>query len=105
MLALCLMLSVTYYAQNYAGIIGWSPNNWIKFTLIFVRVGLNLQVACNISFVMYSLCDGQLHLLVWVCNNHKKYAYVKLKDKYFPFTTMKTLNVHSAIDDNSNNTV
>ena len=24
MLALCLMLSVTYYAQNYAGIIGWS---------------------------------------------------------------------------------
>ena len=24
MLALCLMLSVTYYAQTYAGIIGWS---------------------------------------------------------------------------------
>ena len=24
MLALCSMLSVTYYAQNYAGIIGWS---------------------------------------------------------------------------------
>ena len=24
MLALCLMLSVTYYAQYYAGIIGWS---------------------------------------------------------------------------------
>ena len=24
MLALCLMLSLTYYAQNYAGIIGWS---------------------------------------------------------------------------------
>ena len=24
MLALCLMLLVTYYAQNYAGIIGWS---------------------------------------------------------------------------------
>ena len=24
MLALCLMLSVTYYAQNYASIIGWS---------------------------------------------------------------------------------
>ena len=23
MLALCLMLSVTYYAQNYAGIINW----------------------------------------------------------------------------------
>ena len=24
MVALCLMFSVTYYAQNYAGIIGWS---------------------------------------------------------------------------------
>ena len=24
MLALCSMLSVTYYAQNYTGIIGWS---------------------------------------------------------------------------------
>ena len=24
MLALCLVLSVTYYAHNYAGIIGWS---------------------------------------------------------------------------------
>ena len=24
MLALCLMLSVAYYAQNFAGIIGWS---------------------------------------------------------------------------------
>ena len=24
MLAFCLMLSVTYYAQNYAGIIDWS---------------------------------------------------------------------------------
>ena len=24
MLALCLMLSVTYYAYSYAGIIGWS---------------------------------------------------------------------------------
>ena len=24
MLTLCLMLSLTYYAQHYAGIIGWS---------------------------------------------------------------------------------
>ena len=27
MLALCLMFSVTYYAQNYAGIIGWALLN------------------------------------------------------------------------------
>ena len=26
MLALCLMLLATYYAQNYAGIMGWSLN-------------------------------------------------------------------------------
>ena len=26
MLALCLMLSVTYYTKNYAGIIGWFLN-------------------------------------------------------------------------------
>ena len=29
MLALSLMLSVTYYAQNYAGIIGWSLDEGI----------------------------------------------------------------------------
>ena len=29
MLALCLMLLATYYAQNYAGIIGWSLQ-WFK---------------------------------------------------------------------------
>ena len=29
MLALCLMLSVTYYAQSYASIIGWSLYNWL----------------------------------------------------------------------------
>ena len=38
MLALCLMFSVTYYAQNYAGIIGGSlaciNNNYVhKFSL------------------------------------------------------------------------
>ena len=34
MLALCLILSVTYYAQNYAGIIGWSLTTvqWIEKT-------------------------------------------------------------------------
>ena len=28
--------------------------NWMTFALLFVRVGLNLQVACNISFVMFN---------------------------------------------------
>ena len=30
MLALCLMLSVTYYAKNYAGIICWSLHDICK---------------------------------------------------------------------------
>ena len=41
MLALCLMLSLTYYAQSYAGIIGWSLPVWprdVKNTfLIFIK--------------------------------------------------------------------
>ena len=38
MLALCLILLVTYYAQNYAGITGWSltkPNS--LFALLMIR--------------------------------------------------------------------
>ena len=41
MLALCLMLSVTYYAQNYAGIIGWSlaiAGNKIPWLVIFAKI-------------------------------------------------------------------
>ena len=36
MLALCLMLSGTYYAQNYAGIIGWSLITYVGHGLIIV---------------------------------------------------------------------
>ena len=32
MLALCLMLSVTYYAENYAGIINWLVPNYVIIT-------------------------------------------------------------------------
>ena len=32
MLALCLMLSLTYYTQNYAGVISWSLTTWLPFT-------------------------------------------------------------------------
>ena len=31
--------------------------NWMTFALLFIRVGLSLQVACNILFVMYSFYD------------------------------------------------
>ena len=36
MLALCLMLSVTYYAQSYAGIISWSlVGKWLALWKYF----------------------------------------------------------------------
>ena len=39
MLALCLMLLATYYAQNYAGIIGWSlPIATVEVLFIIVPV-------------------------------------------------------------------
>ena len=45
MLALCLMLSGTYYAQNYAGIIGWylymAPSPYYCFT---TRVESHLHI-------------------------------------------------------------
>ena len=34
MLVLCLLLSVTHYAQKYAGIIGWSLKTIIRNTLL-----------------------------------------------------------------------
>ena len=37
MMALCL-LSVTYYAQNYAGIIGWSLVGGQAVVLVFIYV-------------------------------------------------------------------
>ena len=43
MLALCLMLSVTYYAQNYAGIIGWS------LIMVAVYIVMTLQHFSNVT--------------------------------------------------------
>ena len=39
-LALCLMLSVTYYVQNYAGIIGWSLSGIIHIIITHPNCGL-----------------------------------------------------------------
>ena len=41
MLALCLMLLATYYAQNYAGIIGWSLHIRVD---MYVAIGTENQV-------------------------------------------------------------
>ena len=38
MLALCSMLSVTYYAQNYAGIIGWPLDTRQELVTFYCQV-------------------------------------------------------------------
>ena len=38
MLALCLMLLATYYAQNYASIIGWSTSLIVMFVMTYTFV-------------------------------------------------------------------
>ena len=49
-LALCLMLLATYYAQNYAGIIGWSllpsPTNIEMLTV-------EIEASQSLSFIIY----------------------------------------------------
>ena len=46
MLALCLMLSMTNYAQNYAGIIGGSLkyNARDKGKLLFIKSGVGISI-------------------------------------------------------------
>ena len=64
MLALCLMLSVIYYAKNYAGIIGWSvlTVTTLKHMLLMPEtkgshVHVLLITACVSDYVhMHKLC-------------------------------------------------
>ena len=51
MLALCLMLSVTYYAQNYAGIVGWSLARTHKYNALskFMYI-VCLQALMNVGY-------------------------------------------------------
>ena len=54
MLPLCLMLSMTHYAQNYTGIIGGSlASNLLDFSLIFQIVKpVMLLVNASLTLVM-----------------------------------------------------
>ena len=47
---ICLMLSVTYYAQNYAGIIGWSLLRRVKQVTLCQLVLPQLFFNLNLSF-------------------------------------------------------
>ena len=51
MLVLCLILSMTHYAQNYAGIIGKSPIEW--WHALYINLMINLikfSGSGNLSF-------------------------------------------------------
>ena len=47
MLALCLMLLATYYAQNYAGIIGWSLPVWLHIFHTIKVIVSDLRNCCS----------------------------------------------------------
>ena len=59
MLALCLMLLTTYYAQNHAGMIGWSLHmtNYLDFLWYFSKPGKGLGGFITFSdMVQYPMC-------------------------------------------------
>ena len=53
MLALCLMLLATYYAQNYSGIIGWSL---VTHRILLVQSQLSIH-----SYMHHSFTAGMIH--------------------------------------------
>ena len=73
-----------------------TPKNWITFALLFVRVGLNLQVACNTYYLWWIIYMTEL-LLVWVCDYHKKavwYLVHQFRSGVWPYkTTIHILNL------------
>ena len=58
--ALCSMLSVTYYAQNYAGIIGWSLTSAYGQCLPGLKVVLNFTYACRHTHVLTHLMHPKI---------------------------------------------
>ena len=75
MLALCLMLSLTYYAQNYAGIIGWSLQS--------AAVNLSRDLSMNPAFIYKDIWSSTVgeHLICErkTLNSTDRYA-VAVKD-------------------------
>ena len=62
MLALCLMLSMIHYAQNYAGVIGWSLAiaNLLIVTLLnnsSIASFYPADIGAMYKFANISLCD------------------------------------------------
>ena len=55
MLALCLILSVTYYTQNYAGIIGWTLSLIEAAVVREQPIMLIYYMLCCSGHIMYLL--------------------------------------------------
>ena len=68
MLALCLMLLPSYYAQNYAGIIGSSLN--LLQTMVIVSGGVNISLSVygitNSKWYSVFLIKDNLHLIIGI---------------------------------------
>ena len=74
MMALCL-LSVIYYAQNYAGIIGWSLVGGQAVVLVFIYILIHLVLNTidhdwdNVSKVVGSSIDDILFFIIIIPHN------------------------------------
>ena len=72
MLALCLTLSVAYYAQNYAGIIGWSLV--VRFKILsmhMIIVDLQLHLKRVATYLWHAVCNKNTQLFLGVLLAYK----------------------------------
>ena len=81
MLALCLMLLTTYYAQNYAGIIGWSLGPDTLSATILKGTSDVIAPILQVIFQV-SLDTGRVPALVCYPNFQERYIAVP----YLPIT-------------------
>ena len=75
MLALCLMLSKTYHAQNYAGIIGLGLFNMVTSLNPYIKEKLQHNDQCNHHHVFIKQSSENLYdmvfMLIWYEMMHK----------------------------------
>ena len=83
MLALCLMLSVIYYAQNYGGIVGWSlatvqasilKSVFLKMPIVTIWSVFQNQVTYTIASYIVSYQILPLGLATYVIDKYKSFG-------------------------------
>ena len=70
MLALCLMLFVTYYAQNYVSIIGWSlvikkieePTEWCATLVVVPKQNGKVRICADLTKLKENACHERYPL-------------------------------------------